>query len=102
MKLSQGLALFTLLANASYANSQILSDVIIPRSDVSTHADIALDLKEMREALQKGDFGTANSIYTNGKNSQKFDTAGNPTTLRTLQKFSTAAGGTENKFAQEP
>merc|ERR1719232_484342 len=102
MKLSKGLALFTLLGNASYANSQVLKDVIIPRSDVSTHANIALDLKEMREALQKGDFGTANSIYTNGKNSQKYDTAGNPTSLRTLQKFSTAAGGTENKFAEEP
>jgi len=102
MKLSQGIALFTLLANASSVNSQVLKDVIIPRSNVDSHAMIDLDIKDMREALEKGDFGTANSIYTNGKNSQKYDSDGNPTSLRTLQKFSTAAGATDNKFAEEP
>jgi hypothetical protein len=56
---------------------------------VEDRAKIALDLKDMSEALNEGSTKLAQLIYTTGKNSEIFDDDGKFSALRNLRDFST-------------
>lgn len=59
-------------------------------SDVSSHAKIDLDIKEIMDAVGKADWGTAAKIYVEGKNSVK--SSGEKRTLQGFSKSYAAEG----------
>jgi hypothetical protein len=58
---------------------------------VEDRAKIALDLKDMSEALNDGNKDLAKLVYINGENSEMFDDDGKFYALRNLQGFSTVS-----------
>jgi len=56
---------------------------------VNDRANIALDVKDMSEALAEGNIDLARLIYSKGKNSEKFDEDGKFVRTRSLKWFST-------------
>lgn len=56
---------------------------------VQDRANIALDIKDMSEALMEGNYELAELVYRDGKNSQEFDENGKFVRMRSLKAFST-------------
>jgi hypothetical protein len=71
----------------------------IPKTHVEDRAKIALDVKDMSEALSEGNNELAQLIYRKGKNSEKFDENGKFVRTRNLKWFSTTS---TNDMFDEP
>jgi len=101
MKLTSGLPLFVLLARNQIAYGiSFVNGLVTPESNVTSHALLSRDVRDMTTALEAGDFTEAKSIYENGKNSLKYSKDKIYKGMRTLKGFSSAA--TSGKFDLEP
>lgn len=67
------------------------NDLYISTTYVQDRADIAIDVKQIAEALSMGKIQTARLIYLEGRNSPVFNAEGKEIDLRTLESFSTNA-----------
>jgi len=97
-----------------YLCSKIQSDDVVPTKNTPTNladnlyvtttyvkdrADIALDVKDMSEALAEGNNELAQLIYRKGKNSEEFDEKGKFVRTRSLKSLSTESS---NDMLDEP
>lgn len=73
------------------APTHLAGGLYVTTTYVNDRANIALDIKDMREAIQEGNVQLANLVYRNGKNSQQFDENGKFVKLRSLKEFSTTS-----------
>jgi Low iron-inducible periplasmic protein len=68
--------------------TQLGGGLYVTTTYVQDRANIALDVKDMTEALQEGNTQLAELVYRDGKNSQQFDENGKFVKLRSLKQFS--------------
>lgn len=66
-------------------------DLYVSTTNVQDRANIALDVKNIQEALLDGRYALARIIYREGENSPIYDVSGVKVDLRSLAKFSTNA-----------
>jgi len=69
--------------------TNLADNLYVTTTYVQDRANIALDIKDMSEALAEGNKELAQLIYRKGKNSEKFDEDGKFVRTRSLQWFST-------------
>ncbi|KAL3922673.1 MAG: hypothetical protein SGILL_002079, partial [Bacillariaceae sp.] len=85
---------FSLCSGASDTPSQdrptsLAGNLYVTSTYVQDRANIALDIKDISEALRDGNGQLAALVYRDGKNSQQFDENGKFVKLRSLKGFST-------------
>ncbi|KAG7349119.1 low iron-inducible periplasmic protein [Nitzschia inconspicua] len=68
--------------------TQLAEGLYITTTYVDDRASIALDIRDMAEALKEGNHQLAKLVYRDGKNSQQFDENGKFVKLRSLKQFS--------------
>ncbi|KAG7374724.1 low iron-inducible periplasmic protein [Nitzschia inconspicua] len=68
--------------------TQLAEGLYITTTYVDDISSIALDIRDMAEALKEGNSELAKLVYRNGKNSQQFDENGKFVKLRSLKQFS--------------
>jgi hypothetical protein len=73
--------------------TSLAGDLYVTTTFVQDWADIALDIKDITEALREGNSQLAQLVYSDGKNSQQFDENGKFVKLRSLKGFSTERTG---------
>ncbi|VEU41835.1 unnamed protein product [Pseudo-nitzschia multistriata] len=71
--------------------TNLADNLYVTTTYVQDRADIALDIKDMAEALSEGTIELAQLIYRKGKNSEKFDEDGKFLHTRTIKEFSTTS-----------
>lgn len=90
------------LGAAVNTSTKLGGDLYVSTTNVLDRANIALDVKNMEDALLVGREALATIIYQEGENSPVYDSDGMKTDLRSLAKFSTEANVTmkENPLYQ--
>lgn len=68
--------------------TNLADNLYVTTTYVEDRANIALDIKDMSEALEEGNNEVAQLIYRKGKNSKKYDENGKFVRTRSLQAFS--------------
>jgi hypothetical protein len=69
--------------------TSLANNLYVTTTYVQDRANIALDIKDISEALRDGNTQLAKLVYSDGKNSQVFDEDGKFVKLRSLKSFST-------------
>ena len=69
--------------------TSLANNLYVTTTYVQDHSNIALDIKDISEALVEGNSQLAKLVYRDGKNSRQFDQDGKFVKLRTLKSFST-------------
>ena len=79
--------------------TNLADNLYVTTTYVKDRSDIALDLKDISEALSAGNNELAQLIYRKGKNSEEFDANGKFVKIRSLQSLSTKS---TNDMLDEP
>jgi len=79
--------------------TNLADNLYVTTTHVEDRADIALDIKDISEALEEGNNEIAQLIYRKGKNSKKYDENGKFVRTRSLQAFSRIS---TNDMIEEP
>uniref|UniRef100_A0A7S4AQH0 Uncharacterized protein n=1 Tax=Pseudo-nitzschia australis TaxID=44445 RepID=A0A7S4AQH0_9STRA len=69
--------------------TKLADNLYVTTTYVQDRANIALDIKDMAEALAQGNTELAQLIYRKGKNAEKYDDNGNFLNTRTVKELST-------------
>eukprot|EP00536_Pseudo-nitzschia_multiseries_P000699 jgi/Psemu1/1580/gm1.1580_g len=79
--------------------TNLADNLYVTTTYVQDRANIAMDIKDMAEALSEGNIELAQLLYRKGKNSVKYDQNGKLISTRTIKEFSTTS---TNDMLDEP